>query len=185
MMEINTFFIVTASLCILTTAAGYGIRYGHVLFLVPGLNVKLVPRKIATAKYFGNRFLIVGALGVPFSILHLLVQGELDIAIMGLYLVITTGFLLYVITTVNRLNDYNAKIMTKYRKAKREQERAKVKPRPVKRQTSGVRYEAPNLDHISSAPMPAPPSADDTNTSSTGSSDNTASAEKQDTNEKS
>lgn len=116
---------------------GYGIRYGHMLFLIPGLAVKNVPRKIATSKYFGNRFLIVGALGIPFSVLHLLVPDvNIELAIMGFYFVIVVGFFVFIGATVSRLNEYNSKVMLNYRKQKREKEREKVKPRPVGRNRS-------------------------------------------------
>lgn len=133
MPEISSFFLVTAILCLLMLFLGYGIRYGHMLFFVPGLDVKLVPRKIATAKYFGNRFLIVGILGVPFSTIHLLVDGTVEMALMGFYFLIVLGFIVFIGATVARLNEYNKKVMTRYRKLKREKDKEKVKPRPVGR----------------------------------------------------
>jgi hypothetical protein len=137
-MELTSYFFITTALAVFVISLGYGVRYGHMLFLVPGLNAKMVPRKIATSKYFGNRFLIVGSLGIPFSVLHILVQeATLEMAIMGLYAFIVVAFLLYIAATVNRLNEYNVQVMTRYRKVKREKERAKVKPRPVKRQAGG------------------------------------------------
>jgi hypothetical protein len=132
---------------------GYGIRYSHILFLVPGLQVKNVPRKIATSKYFGNRFLIIGALGIPFSVLHLLVPDtNIGLAIMGFYFIIVVGFFIFIGATVSRLNEYNSKIMLNYRKQKREKEKAKVKPRPVGRNSSDTN----KAEEDNSSPEPKP-----------------------------
>lgn len=152
MPEISSFFLVTSILCLLMLFLGYGIRYGHMLFFVPGLDVKMVPRKIATAKYFGNRFLIVGILGVPFSTIHLLVDGTVELALMGLYFLIVLGFIVFIGATVARLNEYNKKVMTRYRKMKREKEKEKVKPRPVGRGSGNAPADAPSPTDLGTPP---------------------------------
>jgi len=153
MTAISSYFIVTSVLCLLMLFLGYGVRYGHMLFLVPGLDAKMVPRKIATSKYFGNRFLIVGILGVPFSTIHLLVDGTVEMALTGFYCIIVLGFIVFIGATVARLNEYNKKVMTRYRQVKREKEKEKVKPRPVGRGTGNAPAEAPEADGIVPAPQ--------------------------------
>jgi len=150
MTAISSYFIVTSVLCLLMLFLGYGVRYGHMLFLVPGLDAKMVPRKIATSKYFGNRFLIVGILGGPFSTIHLLVDGTVEMALTAFYFLIVLGFIVFIGATVARLNEYNKKVMKRYRKVKREKE--KVKPRPVGRGADNGPSEAEEAQ----TPDPAP-----------------------------